>query len=52
MKWIFQLMEVFHVIYLHLANDIIVQSSISNLNEVRQKIILLFGGYALKVYEL
>ena len=44
-------MEGFHILYLHL-NDIIVQRSISNLNEVRQKIILLFGVYALKVYEL
>ena len=45
------IMEVIHVFYLYLTNDIIVQFSIPNLDEVRQKIILL-GGYVLKVYEI
>lgn len=53
MRWVFQLMEGIHIVYFKLKNtNQVVQESISNLDDVRTKIIRLFGGYTSNIYRV
>lgn len=53
MRWIFQLMEGIHMVYLKLkTTSEIVQETVSNIDELRRKIILLFGGLACMIYAI
>ncbi len=51
-KWIAQMMRGIMVIYCHLDNGTLIKSNVSNLTDVHKKIIRLYGGEAVKIYEL